>query len=67
MKLSQYLEWKRISCAAFAQRLGVTRQAVHRYRAGQVPIWSVMEQIYDETDGAVTPNDFLSDRQRAAA
>ncbi|MEN3212269.1 helix-turn-helix transcriptional regulator [Methylorubrum populi] len=61
MKLADYLSEVDIRPAAFAERIGVTRQAMWRYVSGdRRPEWDVLERIQAATDGHVTPNDFLS-------
>lgn len=46
--------------AEFAASIGVSRQAVHRYKTGdRVPEWAVLGRIKDITNGMVTPDDFL--------
>jgi phosphopantothenoylcysteine decarboxylase / phosphopantothenate---cysteine ligase len=43
----------------FERRLGVTRQALYRYKTGEhIPAKDVMLRIVAETQGAVTANDF---------
>lgn len=60
MKLASYLEREKISDSAFAARIGVSRQALWRYKSGdRRPEWALLEKIVAETCGAVTPNDFL--------
>lgn len=70
MKLSHYLALRNIGDADFGVQIGVSRQAVHRYKTGErVPEWSVLAKIKDATAGAVTPDDFLnpaSEPERAA-
>jgi len=67
MTLSDYLLSRQLSDAAFARQIGVTRQAVYRYRRRvQPPAWSVLEAIHKATEGVVTPNDFLSVEETAA-
>lgn len=62
MKLADYLSQAEIKPSAFAERLGVTRQTLWRYMSGdRRPEWDVLERIRAETDGQVTPNDFLDD------
>jgi predicted transcriptional regulator len=59
MKLAAYLRKQKISDSEFASQIGVTRQAVHRYRVGgRLPAWSVIQKIRTATDGAVSVNDF---------
>lgn len=60
MRLSEYLDEKKISDADFGLRIKVTRQAVHRYRSGErLPDQPTMERIFRETGEQVTPNDFF--------
>lgn len=60
MKLASYLTQAEISDSAFAERIGVSRQALWRYKSGdRRPEWDVLERIAHETAGQVTPNDFL--------
>lgn len=59
MKLSDWLSSNEIKDADFADRIGVSRQALHRYKTGKrVPERDVMFRIVSETDGSVTANDF---------
>lgn len=61
MRLSDYLTQNNITDAVFAEKIGVTRQAVHRYRnGGRRPDWATMAAIVRETNDAVTPDDFLT-------
>ncbi|CAO4179026.1 helix-turn-helix domain-containing protein [Methylorubrum populi] len=60
MKLADYLSEAEIRPAAFAERIGVTRQTLWRYVSGdRRPEWDVLERIQAATGGHVTPNDFL--------
>lgn len=60
MKLSLWLERENISAAAFAGRIGVSRQSLHRYCTGERrPEWATIPKIISETGGAVTADDFL--------
>lgn len=60
MTLSDYLDANKITNAAFAARIGVSRQAVLRYRAGdRTPGHAEMAAIFEATGGAVAPNDFF--------
>lgn len=59
MKLHLYLSENKITEAAFAEAIGVTRISVARYKAGRVPEAEVMDRIIEATSGAVTPNDFF--------
>lgn len=59
MKLSDWLSSNEIKDADFADRIGVSRQALHRYKTGKrVPERDVMFRIVSETSGSVTANDF---------
>jgi 3,4-dihydroxy 2-butanone 4-phosphate synthase / GTP cyclohydrolase II len=58
--LDTYLQNSNISTAEFARRIGCSAQAVDRYRKGdRTPRPEQMTRIFEETKGAVTPNDFL--------
>ena len=60
MKLADFLSNADIKATAFAERIGVTRQTLWRYISGERrPEWDVLERIQRETEGQVTPNDFL--------
>jgi hypothetical protein len=60
MQLRQYLYDREIPAASFAERIGVSVQAVHRYINGdRMPRRDVMERIKVATRGAVQPNDFF--------
>jgi hypothetical protein len=59
MKLSAFLESRKISPGAFATGAGLARQAIHRYIVGErIPDKSAMAKIVAATEGEVTPNDF---------
>lgn len=60
MKLADYLHSVPTKDADFADRIGVTRQSLHRYCAGErTPRPEVMVRIRRVTNGAVTADDFL--------
>lgn len=62
MKLADYLSKAEIKPSAFAESIGVSRQTLWRYVSGdRRPEWDVLERIRAETEGHVTPNDFLDD------
>lgn len=64
MDLTDYLTTNRISNAEFATRIGVSQQALYRYRLKQRrPEWAILLRISDATDGSVTANDFLPERE----
>ena len=66
MQLRQYLTKRNIAIPAFAERIGVTQQAVHRYLTGErLPRRDVMERIKAATGGAVQPNDFFCSAEAA--
>lgn len=68
MKLTAWLTDSKVSDAEFASRIGVSRQALWRYRAGdRIPKRDVMERIKAATGGAVTPADFYESQPREAA
>jgi hypothetical protein len=65
MKLGPYLAKEKITPGAFAERIGVSVQAVHRYVGDErVPHRDVMQRIIEHTHGEVQPNDFF---ERAVA
>lgn len=60
MRLADYLADQQLKDATFAAQIGVSRQAVGRYKFGERrPDWDVLQRIAKATDGKVTPNDFL--------
>lgn len=66
MRLREYLLAREISMTVFAERIGVSPQAVHRYLNGErLPRREVMERIKAETRGAVQPNDFFCSAEAA--
>lgn len=73
MKLASYLETKNVSDSDFADAIGVSRQAVHRYKSGdRFPERPVLSRIFKATGGRVTANDFANigvapERRRAVA
>ena len=59
MKLASYLRQSGDSAAAFAVRIGTSRQAVGRWLRGErIPSPEAMARIVAVTAGAVQPNDF---------
>lgn len=59
MKLATYLDDNSIKDADFSEQIGVSRQAVHRYREGdRFPSPKVLNRIFEVTNGEVTANDF---------
>lgn len=68
MQLADYLKANGISDEDFGQLIGVTRQAVHRYKTfARFPERPVLSLIFEVTEGAVTPNDFLPDQSTPQA
>jgi transcriptional regulator with XRE-family HTH domain len=65
MTLGQYLAIKSLTPLAFAQRIGVSDEAIRRYVHGRVPTTEVMRKIMRETGSQVTPNDFFDIPARA--
>ena len=60
MKLSQYLADTDQTEAAFAERIGRSREAVRRYCNGErIPDRETMPLIVQASDGRVQPNDFF--------
>jgi hypothetical protein len=63
MQLADYLKTNGISDEDFGHAIGVTRQAVHRYKTfGRFPERPVLSKIFEATGGVVTANDFLPDQ-----
>lgn len=58
MQLKKYLESREISPREFADKVGVTKQAISRYLRGRVPRQDVVMKINKITRGEVGPNDF---------
>lgn len=69
MQLREFLSDEKITIPAFAETIGVSVQAVHRYVSGErVPRHEVMERITAATHGKVQPNDIhVAVTARAAA
>jgi transcriptional regulator with XRE-family HTH domain len=66
MKLSDFMELKRLNDAEFARQLGRSTAAVWHYRKGsRIPRPDTMARIVALTNGAVTANDFFK-RENAA-
>jgi predicted transcriptional regulator len=61
MKLSAYLEKHKLSKAAFAKQLGLSRASVCRYVNDEMkPSARITKLIEEVTRGAVRPNDLYS-------
>jgi hypothetical protein len=59
MTLDQFLSNIGMNRTAFSRVLGVTPKTVHRYcLRDRIPEPRMMQRIYLETNGCVTPNDF---------
>lgn len=59
MKLATYLSQVDMSVPAFAAKLGTSRQNVDRWCKGVTPRRNDLMRILAETEGKVTPNDFV--------
>lgn len=60
MTLSDYLDTERVSASALAEKLGVSVSTITRAAKGEVlPSRDLMGKLFEETGGAVTPNDFF--------
>ena len=67
MKITDWLTTNKISDAEFASRIGVSRQALWRYKSGErIPKRDIIERILRETGGEVRPADFFSIAENAA-
>lgn len=66
MRLSDYLHQKNLTDAAFARLVGISSEAVRRYKDKRVPEPKVMRKIIEVTDGQVQPNDFFPAEMREA-
>jgi len=61
MKIEAWLKQAGIADPDFADRIGVSRQALWRYKAGiRTPRPAVLVRIREATDGHVSANDFLA-------
>lgn len=60
MKLSAWLDANNLSHKDFGDRIGKSQAAVSRYAAGErMPNEEALISIFRETNGEVTPNDFV--------
>lgn len=67
MTLHDYLVLTKLTEAAFAKSVGISQPHVGRLRGGKNwPSRDLMARIREVTNGAVTPDDFLPARERAA-
>lgn len=61
MTLAEWMAITNTSDQDLADRIGVARSIVTRYRNGLIrPRWPILDEIVVATNGAVMPNDFLS-------
>ena len=68
MTLSDYLRDHDLTAARFAEKIGVSQQAVQRYARGtRMPRPPIMARIEEATGGAVQAQDFYGLRARDAA
>lgn len=64
MKLDEYLKNNRIQNVDFAEKIGVHKGSIPRYRKGRViPTTAVMARIREATNGQVDIEDFLSSKE----
>jgi len=67
MRFADWLIRTGTTDAAFAVRAGKSRETVRRWKAGErEPDSEAMAQIFDLTDGQVTPNDWVGVGPRSA-
>jgi transcriptional regulator with XRE-family HTH domain len=69
-RLRIYRQQNKLSLAAVAAAVGVTKATIGRIEQGlQTPSLELMFRLVNETHGAVTPNDFMpgADCERAPA
>jgi len=60
MKLASWLSTQNVTDVDFAVRIGVSRQALWRYKAGErIPRPRIIAEIARETSGAVVAADFF--------
>lgn len=61
MRLSEYLEAKKLKPSRFAEMVGVPASTITRLVRGErSPGIELIEKIVKATDGAITPNDFIA-------
>lgn len=67
MTLREYMDWKKLTPGAFGDLIGVSRQAVMRYRDGKrIPKKEIMPRIFEVTGGKVSADSFFQSTSRAA-
>lgn len=65
MFLKDYLKEKKMTKQDFARSIGFSTAAVVQWcHSNRYPKPEALVQIYNETDGQVTPNDFLQQIQK---
>lgn len=68
MDIASWLSTTSTPDSAFADRIGVSRQALHRYKTNvRTPRPAILARIRAETAGAVTADDFLPHEAPAEA
>jgi transcriptional regulator with XRE-family HTH domain len=64
MHILEYMEFRRITNAQFAKRLGISVTKFNQYAYGKtIPRREMMRKICLETEGLVTANDFYGTTQ----
>lgn len=67
MNLEDYLDRHGLSLRVFAKTCGVSASTIHRVRNGDViPNRRLIEAIYRETGGKVTPADLIGIREETS-
>lgn len=59
MKLAQFLHEKKLTQAEFANKLGITQQAVSQWINGTRPQYPYMLSVHDVTKGKVSFRDWV--------
>lgn len=68
MQITDWLTKNDISDADFAAQIGVTRQALWRYKSGdRIPRRGILTKIQEVTGGQVLPADFFAPQPETAA
>lgn len=61
MQIATYIATRTTGAHELAERLGVSAEAVRLWSRGKrTPRPEMMRKIFEVTDGAVTPNDFMA-------
>lgn len=67
MQLPDWLsQQKGMTQEALAKRVGVTQGRIAQLLHGELPSMPLAARIQEATGGAVTPNDFLQEREKAS-